>query len=90
VLTIDVVHRVSRLVTSTDPRSRLTWYTYDILNRLSIVVAPLQGLTRFTYDANGSMLFLRGWDALRAGDKTPTAAHRASPDYSRTAVNNPG
>jgi YD repeat-containing protein len=34
---------------------RLTWYTYDILNRLVTLADPLQGLTSFTYDANGNL-----------------------------------
>jgi YD repeat-containing protein len=38
------------------PPGRRTWYLDGLLNRVSTVADPLQGLTAFTYDANGSLL----------------------------------
>ncbi|MBP1775503.1 MAG: hypothetical protein H6Q86_1509, partial [candidate division NC10 bacterium] len=51
---------------STDPLGRLTWYTYDLLNRLSTLVDPLQGLARFTYDATGNLLTVHPWSTARS------------------------
>ncbi|MBI1396846.1 MAG: Rhs family protein, partial [Betaproteobacteria bacterium] len=41
------------LATSTDPRGKVTSYTYDIRGRLTQVSDPLGNLTKFTYNAQG-------------------------------------
>jgi YD repeat-containing protein len=43
------------LTNVTDPKSNAPVYTFDVMDRVSVVTDPLNRVTRFGYDANGNV-----------------------------------
>ena len=47
---------MSRLISQTDPRGKVTGFTYNGLNQISGITDPSGGVTELAYDANGNLI----------------------------------